>query len=205
MKKMAKILAISMMSVLLLSGTLVGFGSAYEGKTFGFWKNHLNTWAEGNGQEPLCPYEGKTFGFWKNHLNTWAEGNGQEPLCPYEGNTPGFWKNHLDEWVGYTPDQLVDEVFDIPDGIVWYILIGSKTLLQALQFHGGPGFFGKARNLLRAAVAGLLNDAHPEVNYIYTYGDLQWLVNYPLSSGDRGAMEYYKNLIDDQNNLGSDL
>lgn len=178
MKKMGKILSISMMSIILLSGTSVGFSSVYEGTTIFIRKNHLK-----NSVENYIP----------------------DTLHVYEGNTPGFWKNHLDAWVGYTPDQLVSEVFDIPDGILWYILIGSRTLLQALSFHGGPTVYAKARILIRAAVAGLLNSAHPEVHYIYTYNDLQWLVNFPLKTGNKALMIYYKDLIDAQNNLGSDL
>ncbi len=181
MKKLKLILVISLTSILLLSGTLVVSGMVDGGGKICYWKNHLTNQVDYNSKQNVIP------------------------LCPYEGNTPGFWKNHLNLWVGYTTDQLIDDVFDIPSGIIWYILIGSKTLLQALNFKGGPGVFGAARILLRAAVAGLLNAAHPDVNYLYTYGDIQWLVKYSLSTGKRNIILQKEALIDAQNNLGSDL
>ena len=124
--------------------------------------------------------------------------------CPYEGNTPGFWKNHLDAWesTGYSPNMLVGDYFVIPASLSG---LADDTLLQALNYRGGRGFEGKARILLRAAVAGLLNNDHPDVNYIFTYGDLQWLVNYPLSILDMDIMINNAALIDAQNNLGSNL
>lgn len=124
--------------------------------------------------------------------------------CPYEGNTPGFWKRHLEHWgpTGYTTDMLVGDYFVIPASLSE---LADDTFLQALQYKGGKGIEGKARILLRGAVAGLLNSAHPDVNYIYTYGDLQWLVNYPLSILNEDMMISRAALIDAQNNLGSDL
>ncbi len=124
--------------------------------------------------------------------------------CEYEGKTPGFWKNHLDAWVptGYTPDMLVGDFFDIPSELS---NLADDTLLEALSYKGGHSVEAKARILLRAAVAGLLNSAHPDINYIYTYGDLQWLVNYPLSIFDKDLMEQYKDFIDTQNNLEAEL
>ncbi len=128
--------------------------------------------------------------------------------CEYGGNTPGFWKNHLDAWgpTGYSPNMLVGDFFNIPS----YLSdlnddSNPDTLLDALKFKGRKGVEGATRNLLRAAVAGLLNSAHPDVNYIYTYADLQWLVNYPLSTGDKDLIEDKKDLLDTQNNLGSIL
>jgi hypothetical protein len=180
MKKMGKILAIGVISILLFSGILVGYGSAFEGRKVSVWQTLLKIQVNDDFPE-------------------------SEPLPAYEGNTPGFWKKHLDDWVGYSSDQLVSEVFVIPDGPFWDVLIGSKTLLEALKFHGGPFVFGKARILLRHAVAGLLNGAHPEIHYIYTYNDLQWLVNYPLKKSNTELMLHNKDLIETQNELGSNL
>jgi len=128
--------------------------------------------------------------------------------CDYQGNTPGFWKNlpkRIDYWTeaGYTPGMLVGDIFTIPG---YLSHLADDTLIQALQYTGGGGTAeGMAMKLLRSAVAGLLNVGHPDVNYIYTYGDLLWMVNSGLSSGDPDLMEYYKDLIDEQNNLGSGL
>jgi hypothetical protein len=178
MKKGRKFLTIGTISILLFSGILVGYGSANEGRTF-------------------CVLQ--TLSKVRNNYNT------PQPLHEYEGNTPGFWKNHLDEWVGYSPDQLLSEIFEIPDKPLWDLLIGSKTLLEALNFHGGPLVFGKARILLRAAVAGLLNAAHPDVYYLYKDYDIFWLVNYPLKIANKNKMIINKDKIEAQNELGSDL
>jgi hypothetical protein len=124
--------------------------------------------------------------------------------CPREGNTPGFWKRHLDAWkpTGLSPNMLVGDYFVIPASLSD---LADDSLLQALKYKGGKGPEAKARILLRAAVAGLLNFYHPEVNYIYRYVDLQWLVNYPISRFNEDMMISNKDLIDDQNNLGSNL
>lgn len=123
---------------------------------------------------------------------------------PREGNTPGFWKRHLDAWepTGLSTGMLVGDFFVIPASLSD---LADDTLLQALRYHGGRDAEGKARILLRAAVAGLLNCFHPEVNYIYRYFDLQWLVNYPLSILNEDLMISKADLIDAQNNLGSNL
>lgn len=124
--------------------------------------------------------------------------------CPFEGETPGFWKNHLDAWgpTGYSTDDLVGDYFIIPSALSE---LADDTLLQALKYHGGKGAIGAARILLRAAVAGLLNSAHPDVNYLYSYSGLQYLVNYPLSILDADMMILREALIDAQNNLGAEF
>lgn len=85
--------------------------------------------------------------------------------CEY-GCTPGYWKNHPTEAVwgptGYTPNQMLEEVFV---GVNWGAIgiDGEDTLLQALNYGGGSGVPGAAKILLRAAVAALLNAAHPAI------------------------------------------
>jgi hypothetical protein len=75
------------------------------------------------------------------------------------GCTPGYWKNHTDRWgpTGYTPSTTLASVFgaNAPAG----------TLLQAFDFVGGSGTTGGKQILMRAAVASLLNFAHPDVAY----------------------------------------
>lgn len=73
--------------------------------------------------------------------------------CVVEGLTPGYWKNHTQAWECYQPGDKLKDVFVVPA----YLGLGDYTLLQALQFGGGPGNVGGAKILLRAAVAGLLN------------------------------------------------
>lgn len=77
------------------------------------------------------------------------------------GCTPGYWKNHPGAWMatGYMPTQLVSTVFDCAHPYA------NLTLMQALNLRGGSGVDGAKQILLRAAVAALLNAAHPEVGY----------------------------------------
>jgi len=98
---------------------------------------------------------------------------GQSTACEH-GCTPGFWKNHLEAWakIGYSPDDYISDVFSSSDwswpispGALWEL--GNYTLLEALNFHGGRVVEGAARIMLRHAVAALLNDAHPDVDWIY--------------------------------------
>jgi hypothetical protein len=126
----------------------------------------------------------------------------EEPPPPPgdEGCTPGYWKNHLDSWVptGYAPGQTVGSVFTGS-------LYDATTLQAALDFGGGSGVAGAQRILLRAAVAGLLNAAHPDVNYTMSVSDLIDAVDAALASGDRDTMLALAASIDFDNNLGCPL
>ena len=62
---------------------------------------------------------------------------------------------------GLSPSQTLESVFNVPDSLG----LDNKTLLQALSFEGGDGVAGASRNLLRHAVAALLNARHPLVDY----------------------------------------
>lgn len=100
------------------------------------------------------------------------------------GCTPGYWKqeHHFGSWpetvdirisvvpeeyetVDISPDTLLEDVFrsaHLGANKEFYDLNedgAADTLLDALQFKGGPGVAGPARILLRAAVAALLNEA----------------------------------------------
>jgi hypothetical protein len=126
---------------------------------------------------------------------------------PYEGLTPGFWRNKAvrdDLWPEpYTakgPDAttLSEAGFDTSLSYV-----NDDTMLKALKYGGGRGLSGMARILLRAAVAALLNAKHLEVNYPLTYTEVIDDVNVALASGNLGAMEDLKDILDDYNNLGA--
>jgi uncharacterized repeat protein (TIGR01451 family) len=92
----------------------------------------------------------------------------------YWAFTPGFWKNHADDtsdkypwkWTDYSPDVLVGTVFDSeflqdrPRGDAQ--TFAEKTLVGALSLKGGRGIEGAKGNLLRAAVAALLNASFHE-------------------------------------------
>lgn len=115
----------------------------------------------------------------------------------------GYWKNHLGAWTptGYSPDQPVDSVF------LNASLYGLEayTLLEALEFGGGPGAEGGAMILLRHAVAALLNASHPEIDYPRTEGDVIADVDAALASGNRDAMLALKDELEFDNEAGCGL
>ena len=128
-----------------------------------------------------------------------------------EGCTPGAWKNRLldiGEWgpTGYSPDDKLgvgpNHPFEFPN-ISDYAQLKNKTLLEALDFPGGDILTEKAQILLRAAVAALLNAAHPDVNYPMSAGDVIAEVNAALASGDPATMLDLATILDGYNNLGS--
>jgi len=116
------------------------------------------------------------------------------------GLTPGFWKNirkHGMYWTDYDPEDMIGDVFTLPvelDSL-------DVSLIDALKFGGGDDVIGMARCLLRAAVAAILNDAHPDIEYQYE-GDIIPDVNAALASLDRDTMEDLKDELDEANNYG---
>ncbi len=119
-----------------------------------------------------------------------------------QGCTPGYWKNHLTSWQGFVSGQTVLSVFASSSS---FPAIAASTLLQALDFPGGPGAEGGARNLLRAAVAALLNSAHAGVDYPRTTAEVIADVNAALATGDRDTMLALAAELDADNNLGCPL
>jgi len=121
-----------------------------------------------------------------------------------EGCTPGYWKNHSESWgpSGYTTDQTVASVFADASG---FPNLASTSLIDALGFGGGPDAEGAAMILLRAAVAALLNAAHPDVNYPTSAADVISMVNSALASGDRDTMLALATSLDNDNNSGCTL
>jgi hypothetical protein len=120
-----------------------------------------------------------------------------------EGCTPGYWKNHQDSWAatGFSPNQTLESVFDVPDSLGY----DNVTLLSALSFDGGTGVAGGARILLRAAVASLLNAAHPGVDFDLTTAEVIAQVNAALASGSRSTMLALAMSLDASNNEGCTL
>ena len=128
-----------------------------------------------------------------------------------EGCTPGAWKNRLldiGEWgpTGYSPDDKLgvgpNHPFEFPN-ISDYAPLKNKTLLEALDFPGGDTLREKAQILLRAAVAALLNAAHPDVNYPMSKEDVIAEVDAALASGDPDTIIDLATILDGYNNLGS--
>ena len=121
-----------------------------------------------------------------------------------QGCTPGYWKNHTDSWppTGFSPAQSVQSVFAQAAA---YPAYGTPSLLQALSFQGGSGVEGGVGNLLRAAVAALLNSSHSGVDYPATTASVISSVDAALASGDRATMLTLASSLDSQNNLGCPL
>ena len=117
-----------------------------------------------------------------------------------QGCSPGYWKNHTGSWppTGYSVGQTIGSVFS---GASAYPTIASSTLLQGLNFTGGSGNEGAARNLMRAAVAALLNAASPSIEYPRTTAQVVSQVNAALASGDRATMLALASQLDTDNNL----
>jgi hypothetical protein len=136
-------------------------------------------------------------------ITIWSDESGGidfwfDPVRGGEGCTPGYWKNHEDSWpaTGYYTGQSLESVFDLPDALGY----DNVTLHNALKFGGGPGVQGGARILLRAAVASLLNSAHPGVDFAMTTADVIADVNAALASGSRATMISLAGDLDDANN-----
>ena len=99
-------------------------------------------------------------------------------------------------------------VFDIPESLLGSNKKRSKlsgetiTLLDALNFQGGHNTKGAVEILMRAAVAGLLNEAAFGAYYppYGSVGELITAVNTVVNSGDRAAMLDLANQIDYWNN-----
>ena len=68
------------------------------------------------------------------------------------------------------------------------------------MFHGGKSEVGGARILLRAAVAALLNAAHPGIAYPLTPAEVISDVNTALASNDRATMLTLATTLDAANN-----
>jgi hypothetical protein len=138
----------------------------------------------------------------------WEVGLLRVPLTPTptldEGCTPGFWKNHRAAWAatGYSPSQTTVSVFSAASG---FPSLASKTLLQSLQGGGGSGTVGAAKILLRAAVAALLNAAHPNLDYPRTPANVISAVNAALASNSRSTMLTLATALDNDNQLGCRL
>lgn len=131
-----------------------------------------------------------------------------EPEPGIDGCTPGYWKNHTGDkgrrqnsWLptGYLPADSVNSVWSDAD----LYGLGDESLLDTLGGGGGRGNLGAAKILLRAAVAGLLNASHPDVDYAgLSESTLISTVADALASEDRNTMISLAGSIDTANNAG---
>jgi hypothetical protein len=98
-----------------------------------------------------------------------AAGNAYAGDACDEGCTPGYWKQeqHFGSWTPpYAPDTNLRSVFVTSPAE----LVPDDTLLEALNYNGGPGVQGATQILLRAAVAALLNASSPDVSFPVSVG-----------------------------------
>ena len=129
--------------------------------------------------------------------------------CDY-GCTPGYWKQpqHFDSWTGYQPNNMIGDYF--PEALNY---VDNVTLLDALDFGGGPDLEGATKILLRAATATMLNSAYDAANggnwhywpWEISPDLIQWRVNAAIATGDRGTILHWAEFFDSVNNLGCPL
>jgi len=121
-----------------------------------------------------------------------------------EGCTPGFWKQdfHFGHWLptGYLPTTELQEVFDFDEVNGQIGGLADDTMLEALNYQGGNGKLGAAQILLRAAVAAVLNAAHPDVQFAFTEDQVIALVDAQLQGGNRDSMLALATELDNANN-----
>lgn len=130
------------------------------------------------------------------------------PVVAGQGCSPGYWKNHTglkkqaNAWTTYLTTDKVPSVFTLPGSLS---SLNNNTLLDALRYGGGPGLLGGAKNLLRAAVAALLNSVHPSVNYPLSQAEVISQVNTALATQNRATMLSLASDLDTNNNLSCPL
>jgi hypothetical protein len=108
-----------------------------------------------------------------------------------EGFTPGFWKNHVRCWTGYDPDDSFDDIFGTSTGL---------TLYEAVWLRGN-----NVNSLIRHAVAGILNAAHPNVSYDLTVDEVIAIVQDAFADGSRDAIRAAKLELEAFNELEGDI
>lgn len=122
-----------------------------------------------------------------------------------EGCTPGYWKQsqHFHSWdaAGYSTTQTIGSVFSNASAFG----LNNYTLLEGLSFEGGNSTKDAAKILLRAAIAAVLNSAHPTVDYAMSTADVVAAVNAALTSDDRNAIISLGLQLDTENNRGCEL
>lgn len=121
-----------------------------------------------------------------------------------QGCTPGYWKNHTSSWAptGYSTSQDLHTVFAEAHHFPG---LEHDSLYHALGYGGGSGLEGAAEILLRAAVAAVLNAAHPDVSYPLSESQVISDTNAALSSNSRDTMLALAAVLDANNNLGCPL
>lgn len=121
------------------------------------------------------------------------------------GCTLGYWKNHLNAWgpTGYNPHHTVAFMFK---NASLYPSLANQTLLQGLNFTGGPTLTHKAALLIKQAIPAVLSANHPGVDdYPLSAATVIMQVNAALASGNAQTMQTLQAQLDQFNNLGCPL
>lgn len=121
-----------------------------------------------------------------------------------EGCTPGYWKQaqHFGSWTApYTPDTNLRDIF-VTSPVE---LVPDDTLLEALNYGGGPGVTGATQILLRAAVAALLNASSPDVSFPVSVGHVVDTTISRIETQYRPTILTRAAYFDSINNLGCPL
>jgi hypothetical protein len=139
------------------------------------------------------------------------------------GCTPGYWKQaqHFGNWAAPYSPVATEDPSDVETVGGMFTsapaAFAGASLVEGLGYRGGPGLDGATQILIRAAIAGVLNLAHPGIRGHYevtmdsdgdghvdhTVADeasLVGAVNAALDSGDRDIMLALAGRIDDANN-----
>jgi len=121
-----------------------------------------------------------------------------------EGCSPGFWKTDASKrgeatWddTVFGPDELWEDIFNPVELRVKSGNADSPTLEEALNAKGG-----KINALAREAVAAILNDSHPEIDYPLDLDVIQDLVNAAVSDGSNIAIENAREALFPLNHFG---
>jgi hypothetical protein len=117
-----------------------------------------------------------------------------------EGCTPGYWKapQHFDSWpAGHLPTDNLRAFFG---GLAY-----NDTVINALNYGGGPGIDGAKQILFRAAVAARLNAFSDSIDYPISPGTLRTLVEAALATNDRADILELAADLDAMNNLSCPL
>jgi len=109
-----------------------------------------------------------------------------------EGCSPGHWKNDASkrgeaDWSATAFDPDDDDWDDFFTAVTLRVKSGnadSPTLEEALNAKGG-----KINALAREAVAALLNESHPNIDYPLDQTDIIDLVNAAIADGSNIAIE----------------
>jgi len=129
---------------------------------------------------------------------------GIDPVVGPGGCGQGYWKNHLQDWspTPFMPSDLVNSVFPSTDV---FPFIANSTLLEALQFNGGPGVDGAIRIMMRAAVTAALNATHPDLAYPRTLTEIVDDVAAAIATNDRQSILALHGQLSADNGAGCTL